>query len=180
MRLSEIRAVRLLLTALEFLPLSVFAYAGRMGADLADRFVWGAGMAVIVVPILFLAGHRLNPILVAVNGWLCVEAFAFLVHIAPLTAGLVALAESAYFLSIALVGAVYMLVSPRGMLTVEHGDRRRVRLLSAGLLALTVCAFAWSIFFRGDEMVAAVYPAIALFLAQAVIGARLNAADRSP
>ena len=179
MRCKAIGGGRLLFAALEFLPLSVFAYAGRMGTDLADRFIWGAGTAVVVVPILLLAGRRLNPILVAVNGWLCVEAFAFLVPVALLTAVLAALAESAYFLSIALVGTVYTLVSPRGMLTVEHGNRRRVRLLSAGLLALTVCAFAWSIFFRGDEMVAAVYPAMGLFLAQAVFGARLNVAGRS-
>ena len=180
MRWSEIGAVRLLLAVMEFLPLSLFAYAGRMGADLADRFIWGATAAVVILPVLLIAGRRLNPILVAANGWLCIETFAFLVPIGLLTAALVALAESAYFLSIVLVGTVYTLASRHGMLTVEHGDRRRVRLLSAGLLALAACAFVWSTVFRGNEMVAAVYPAMALFLAQAVIGARLNAAGRNP
>ena len=158
----------------EFLPLLAFVYSGRLDADLATRFYWGAGAAVVVVPILAASRWDFNPLLVATNLWLCVEAFAFLVHIAPLADVLRFLQESAFFAAMIIVGVIYAALSARGLLTAPHANRARVRRYSIVLLALMVGGLACSVAFRGEEVYSAALPATAVFLAQMLISAHLR------
>lgn len=174
MPLRDTRLGGILLGTAEFLPLIVFMYAGRMGGDISQRFYWGAGVALAVVPLLAFYRWRPNPLLVAVNLWLCVEALVFLVDVPLLTAAQRALAEAAFFVAIILVGAGYIAFSEQGLLTSAHEDARQVRICSLILLALAgvglVCAFA----FRGDETFAAVLPATFVFITQMLMGAYLR------
>ena len=60
----------MLLGTAEFLPLLAFEYAGRVESDLPERFFWGAGTAVAIVPVIAVLRWRLNPLLIAVYVWL--------------------------------------------------------------------------------------------------------------
>lgn len=174
MALRNSRTARFLRGLVEFLPLMAFVYAGRFDAELAARFYWGAGSLVIVVPVLFLLRRRPNPLLVAVNTWLCFMAFSFLVHIPALVRVLETLRESSFFLAILVIGAGYTFVSDRGLLTADHGDRKQVRGYSLVLIGLALGGLACSAAFRGNEFYAAVLPAMLLFLVQSLLNARLR------
>ena len=167
----------MLLGTAEFLPLLAFVFAGRVESDLSERFFWGAGIAIAIVPVIVVLRRRLNPLLIAVNVWLCVEALIFLVDVPVLTEVRRALAESAFFVAMILVGSGYIALSGRGLLTVAHDDRRQVRFYSLILLALVAAGLVCSVAFRGNETFAAVVPAMAIFIAQALMDASLR--DRS-
>ncbi len=167
----------MLLGTAEFLPLLAFVYAGRVESDLSERFFWGAGTAVAIVPVIAVLRWRLNPLLIAVNVWLCVEALTFLVYVPVLAEVRRALQESAFFVAMIVVGSGFIALSGRGLLTVAHDDRRQVRFYSLILLALVAGGLVCSVAFRGDEMFSAVLPVIAIFTAQGLISASLR--DRS-
>ena len=177
MAARDTRLGRMLLGIAEFLPLLAFVYAGRVGGDLSERFFWGAGTAVAIVPVIAVLRWRLNPLLIAVYVWLCVEALIFLVHVPVLTEVRRALAELAFFVAMIMVGSGYIALSGRGLLTVAHDDRRQVRFYSLILLALVAGGLVCSVAFRGNETFSAVLPATAIFLAQALLNASLS--DRS-
>ncbi len=178
----ESRVARLALGLIEFLPLLVFSYAGRLGAEIAERFYWGAAAVFPVVLALLILRIRPNPLSVAANIWLCVEALGIRVYIPVLAEALIYLQESAFFVAIMAVGAAATAFSKSGMFRLLPEDseaaRRLVRIYSLALLALAMIGFAWSRAFQGDETVAAVFPAILLFLAQMVLDARLHARAR--
>jgi len=165
------RVGRSVLGFAEFLPLLAFVYAGRFEADYPERFVWGAGTALVVVPALLLLHRRLNPLLVAVAIWLCFEAFAILLPITLLGEALGVLQEAGFFLAILAVGAGYVLAG-RGLFAVVDGAR--ARRASFVLLALAGGGLVWALVFRGNEAVAAVLPATVLFVAQMMLAARLR------
>ena len=70
--------------------------------------------------------------------------------------------------------AICMTLSRRGLLTVRHGDRQRVRRYSTVLLFLMFGGLVCSIAFRGDEMYSAVFPAAVILLAQQLMSIRLR------
>ena len=177
MAARDTRVGRILLGTAEFLPLLAFVYAGRVESGLSERFFWGAGVAVVIVPVLVALRWRLNPLLIAVNAWLCLEALTFLVQIPMLTEVRRALAESAFFLAMIVIGSGFIALSERGLLAGPHEDRRQVRLYSLILMALVAGGLACSLAFRGNEMFAAVLPGTAIFVAQALMDASLR--DRS-
>lgn len=171
---DEGRVRHLLLGILEWLPLVVFAYSGRMEVALAERFFLGAAAALVTMPLLLLLRWRLNPLLLAVNIWLWLEALPFLISLPPLAEALAALRETAFFIAMLVVGAGYTALSPRGLFAAHHSDSGQVRRYSLLVLALVGLGLAVSIMFRGDEMLAAVLPAMAVFLTQMVLSARLR------
>lgn len=174
MSFRETGAGRWFLGTVEYLPILAFVYSGRMAADLSDRFFWGAGIALAVAPLLALQRWRPNPLLVAINAWLCVEALGFVVDLPLLADALGTLRESAFFLALLLVGAGYVAFSERGLLTGAHDDRRRVRGCSLALLALIAGGLVCSIVFRGNETLAATLPATVVLLAQVLMGVYLR------
>ncbi len=176
----DTKVVRLLLSLAEFLPLLAFVYSGRLDADSSERFFWGAGTIVVIVPVLALFRWELNPLLVAVNIWLCIEALSFLVYIPVLVETRQVLRESAFFVAIILVGASYIAFSKRGLLTIDHDDQKRVRGCSFALLALAGGGLICSIAFRGDEMFSVVIPATVIFVAQMLVSAHLSDRSTSP
>ncbi len=165
---------RIGLGVVEFVPLMLFVYADRFGADLAERFFWGAGPALMVMPVLLVFRWPMNPILVGTNIWLCLEALSFLVYIEPLVEVLQFLRETALFLTLILVGATYHLLSPSGFVGVGFGDRALVRRYSMYLLAIAAGGTVFSVLFRGNEMISAVLPHIALLLARTLMTRRLS------
>ena len=155
---------------LQFTPLLVFVYTGRLGLSLEDRFLFGAGAAILVVALLVVSRVRLNPLLVGVHAWLLLEAFSFVVYI-PLLAGILqGLRESTLFLAITAVGAIYVLRS-RSLLNATDDGAGAARTASYFLLGLAGLGVVAAFVFRGDEFKAAVIPAIVLFGAQAIADA---------
>ncbi len=159
----------------EFLPLMVFVYLGRFGSDYADRFIWGAAAVLLIMPCLALARQPMNPLVIAANVWLLVEAIAFLFSIPALTDVLLSLRETAFFLTILLVGTPFASLSRRGLFRRAPADSTRVRPLSLLLLCLAALGAVWSFLHRGDELIAATLPAVTLFVAQMLLASRLNA-----
>ena len=168
------RAVRLgrwPVDLIQFLPLIVFLNMRRLGFDYEERFLAGAGAALLVVALLVALRVRMNPLLVGVQAWLLIEAFAFLVHFPLLADLLIDLRESSFFLVIIVVGSIYVARS-RSLLNVEDVDAETARRASFVLLGLAVLAFLFSIALRGEEVIAGVIPSVVLFVAQTVAGAR--------
>ena len=174
MAAKDARTGRLVLGVAEFSPLLLFVYAGRAGAGLSERFFWAAGLALAVTLLLAALRRRPNPLLVAANVWLCIEALVFLVHIPVLAEALRSLRESAYFITTILIGAGYAAFSRRGLLTVASDDRRQVRSYSFVLLVLIVGGLGCPVAFRGDEVLAASLPASVIFLAQMLMNVHLR------
>jgi len=160
---------------LQFLPLIVFLNMRRLGFDYEERFLAGAGAALVVVALLVALRVRMNPLLVGVQAWLLIEAFAFLVHFPLLVDVLIGLRESSFFLVIVVVGGIYVARS-KSLLNVDDVDAGTARRPSLVLLGLAVLAFLFSIALRGDEVIAGVIPSVVLFVAQSVAGARARRA----
>ena len=161
----------------QFLPLLVFANMGRLGFDYEERFLAGAGAALVVVAVLAAARVRMNPLLVGVQVWLLIEALAFIVHYPLLVDVLKGLQESSLFLVIIVVTGIYAWRS-KSLLSVDDIEPDSARRGSLVLLGLAGLAFLFSLPFRGDEVVAGVIPSIVLFAGQAVAGARAKRATR--
>ena len=147
----------------------------RLGFDDEERFLAGAGAALLVVALLVALRVRMNPLLVGVQTWLLVEALAFIVYIPVLIDVLKDLRESSFFLVIIVVGGIYVARS-RSLLNVEDVDAGTARRASFVLLGLAVLAFLFSIALRGDEVIAGVIPSVVLFVAQTVADARARRA----
>ncbi len=177
--MSRGRIVSIAWDLFEFLPLMIFVYLGRFGSEISERFVWGAAAALLVMPCLVLARRQMNPLVIAANIWLLIEGLAFITHVPPLSSLLVFLRETAFFLVIVIVGALFLCFSKTGLFATASQDHQRVRGYSLLLLLLATASAIWSFFHRGDEFVAASLPAIALFVLQMVLASRLKA-DRLP
>lgn len=160
---------------IQFLPLIVFLNMRRLGFDYEERFLAGAGAALVVVALLVALRVRMNPLLVGVQAWLLIDALAFLVHFPLLVDVLLGLRESFFFLVIIVVGSIYVARSG-SLLNVEDVDAGTARRASFALLALAVLAFLFSIALRGNEVIAGVIPSVVLFVAQTIAGARARRA----
>ena len=134
---------------IQFAPLIVFVNMRRLGFDHEERFLAGAGAAVIVVALLIALRVRMNPLLVGVQTWLVIEAFAFVVHFPLLADVLIALRESSFFLVIIVVAGVYLSQS-KSLLSVDDVEPEAARRASLALLALAGLAFLVSLPLRGD------------------------------
>ena len=134
----------------QFLPLLVFANMGRLGFDYEERFLAGAGAALVVVAVLAAARVRMNPLLVGVQVWLLIEALAFIVHYPLLVDVLKGLQESSLFLVIIVVTGIYAWRS-KSLLSVDDIEPESARRGSLVLLGLAGLAFLFSLPFRGDE-----------------------------
>ena len=162
---------------IQFLPLLVFLNMRRLGFDYEERFLAGAGAALVVVALLAALRLRMNPLLVGVQAWLLIEAFAFLVYFPFLVDALIGLRESSFFLVIVVVGGIYVARS-KSLLSAEDVDAGTARRASFALLALAGLAFLFSIVLRGDEVIAGVIPSVILFAVQSVVSARARRAAR--
>ena len=158
----------------QLVPLIVFVNMRRLGFDYEERFLAGAGAALIVVALLIALRVRMNPLLVGVQAWLVIEAGAFVVHFPLLADVLIALEESAFFLVIVVVAAIYLSRS-KSLLSVDDVEPEAARRASLALLGL---AFLASLPLRGDEVLAGVIPSMVLFAAQTVAGVRARRAAR--
>ena len=147
----------------------------RLGFDYEERFLAGAGAALVVVALLVALRVRMNPLLVGVQAWLLIEAFAFLAHFPLLVDALIGLRESSFFLVIIVVEGIYVARS-KSLLSVDGVDAGPARRASLVLLGLAALAFLFSIAVRGDEVIAGVIPSVVLFVAQSVAGARARRA----
>ena len=162
-------------TLLQFLPLTVFLNMRRLGFDYEERFLAGAGAALVVVALLVALRVRMNPLLVGVQAWLLIEAFAFLVHFPRFVDVLVGLRESSFFLVIVVVGGIYVARS-KSLLSVDDVEAGVARRASLALLGLACFACLFSIALRGDEVIAGVIPSVVLFVAQGIVSARARRA----
>ena len=156
------------LLLVEAAPLAAFSYAGRFGLDIANRFYLGAALAVLC--LVWLAARRiaLNPLFVGANLWLCLEAIAIGSGIGRMVRLSDGMGETAFFAALLVTGMVYMAVSSAGLFTRGDHDGRNARRGSVVLLVLIAAALAWSISWRGDELIAAVLPATLIFTIQQV------------
>ncbi|WP_321500321.1 hypothetical protein [Breoghania sp.] len=152
-------------TVVAFAPLIVFSLSGRLGADFPDRFTLGAAAVGPSLVALVLCRQPLNPLLVAADLWLCALAVMIgsgderLIHFADY------LREASFFLALLLIGLGKHLLTPGGLYITED-DPASARRASARLLLLIALATAWSVFWRGNEALAASLPALLLFLIQ--------------
>ena len=170
-----VRRGRWLWGLIQFLPLIVFVNMRRLGFGYEERFLVSAGAALVVVAMLVALRVRMNPLLVGVQVWLVIEAFAFVVDFPLLADVLVALRESAFFLVIVVVAAIYVARS-KSLLSVDDVEPQTARRASLALLGLAGLAFLVSLPLRGDEVVAGVIPSVVLFVAQTVATTRARRA----
>ena len=160
---------------IQFIPLIVFVNAGRFGFDFEERFLAGAGAALVAVALLVALRVRMNPLLVGVQVWLLIEASSFVVYIPPLVDALKALRESSLFLVIIVVGSINVSRS-KSLLSVDGVEAGAARRASLVLLGLAGLAFLFSLALRGDEVIAGVIPSVVLFVVQAILSARARRA----
>ena len=153
----------------------VFVNAGRLGFEYEERFLVGAGAALVAVALLVALRVRMNPLLVGVQVWLLIEASSFVVYIPLLVDALKALRESAFFLVIIVVGSIYVSRS-KSLLSVDGVEAGAARRASLVLLGLAGLAFLFSLALRGDEVIAGVIPSVVLFVAQTILSARAKRA----
>lgn len=150
----------------EAAPLVAFSFSGRLGLEFQHRFYVGAGFAILCTGFLVMRRWSFNPLLVAVNVWLCLEALALGSGIASLFQLSAALEEAAFFATMLVIGFAYLVLSPSGLFTRDGRAGPWVRQGSILLLVLIAAGLIWSLMWRGNELVAAVLPATIVFLVQ--------------
>lgn len=128
----------------------------------AGGFLIGAVLAVAVTLLLVLRGHLLNPILVGAGLWLIGGALAFNAPLAPLAAWFVAAQASGLFLMALAVAVPATLFSPHGYVGARSTDPSWLRRSSLLLLAASVVAVAWALWFRDNVRLGGGLPFIAL------------------
>ena len=87
--------------------------------------------ALVVVALLIALRVRMNPLLVGVQTWLVIEAFAFVAHFPLLVDVLTALRESSFFLVIIVVAVIYLSRS-KSLLSVDDVEPGAARRASLG------------------------------------------------
>ena len=151
---------------LGFLALAVFAALAFSGGPQSDeRFVFafkvGGGLAVAELAFLLMRAAPANRLIIGANLWLLAGGVAAIAQQWWWLKGYQQLGESGLFISILLVGLATTLFSAAGFVAVR-GERRRVLVASAVLLAAVLAALLASMQFRGAVQWAAVVPVIAL------------------
>lgn len=139
------------LLLIEVAPLVAFSYSGRLGLEFPQRFYVGAGFAVLCTGFLLTRRWRFNPLLIAANVWLCLEALAFGSGIARLVHLSAVLEESAFFATMLIIGFAYLVLSPEGLFGRGGEADSRVLQGSILLLALITAGLVWSLMWRGNE-----------------------------
>ena len=154
------------LLIVEIAPLVVFSYLGRFGFAFPQRFHIAAGLAIVCTVFLILRRWPFNPLLVAANIWLCLEALMLGSGIGILAQLSETLQESAFFATLLIVGLGFLVLSPEGLFARGGSAPDQTRQGSIVLVTLIAASLIWSFFWRGNEMIAAVIPATTLFLVQ--------------
>lgn len=174
---------RWVLGLLQFLPLSAFAtYAYWNGPpDGHERwlgaFMIGAAAAGLQLAVALPRPEPTNRLVLGTNLYLLVGGAAAFTRQWRVLHLYGVLRESAIFVVMLLVGAATTLWSPAGYVGATHRDRRRVRVYSVYLLAVTAGGLATSLAFQGHGRWVVVVPLIALALANRYLVRRL---DRAP
>jgi hypothetical protein len=166
----------------QLLPLSVFAtYAFWHGPPpaMSERwltaFLVGGAVALAQLGIAVWRRRPISPLILGVNLYLIVGAVASRARLWEVLKVYDALAESAIFGAILLVGVVTTAASSRGFVGVAHPERRRVVLASLALLAAVGLGLVASFAFRGRTTLSAALPLVLLLFVNRRLAARLAA-----
>ncbi len=151
---------------LGFLALAVFATLAFSGGTPSDeRFVFAfkvaGGIAFAELAVLFYRAAPANRLIVGANLWLLAGCLAAFAEQWWWLKGYQRLGESGLFISMLLVGLATTFFSSVGFVAAQ-GERRRVLIASAVLLAAVLAALVASVRFRGSVQWAAVLPVIVL------------------
>jgi hypothetical protein len=158
----------------QLIPIITFAlpFIVRGEVDLArasSGFLLGAVLALLLSAVVMYRKYVLNPILVGAGLWLCLGAVAFNLHLAQLSALLIAAQGFGLFAMVLAVGLVTTLWSPQGYIGRRHQDARWVRRTSMALLALSVIAVWWAYSMSSNIRLGGGLPFIVLNVARRMI-----------
>lgn len=166
---------------LQFFPLTVFLKVAFLNgkpqaAEWLNAFIWG-GSAAILQLVLFIFFSRVGPvnrIILGVNWYLIIGGFAVVANWLALLEILNNLKESGIFLCLLMVGVYTTFASKAGFVgAVEISMQRAIRNYSIWLIILTGAAVAASFWFRGQLIISAAVPLIALSVATRLFKRRL-------
>lgn len=159
---------------IQFAPLSFFAtYAFWSGAP--DDHRWEAAFklasvaALVQFAVILPQRRPVNRLVLAANIYLLLGGLAFLTRQWWYLELYESLRESAIFALMLAVGAVATLTTRAGYVGLVDAPRNVVVRTSAVLLGATVMALIFSIAFRGDRYLAAVWPIIGLAVLQRLL-----------
>lgn len=165
---------------LQFFPLTIFVYIAFLhgkpqSADWLNAFSAGgaaAGLQFILAGILS-RGRPLSRLLMGVNAYLVIGGVSVLTNQRPVLQMLNGLRESGIFLCILMVGIFTTFGSKAGFAGGANSiDPFHVKRCSVVLLLLTSVATAASFQFRGNLVLSAVIPLVALSVANRLLKRR--------
>jgi hypothetical protein len=151
-----------MMTILQLIPFSGFGLVYRLTQldkpDWGLAFVVGGCLAVIGTGVPLLRQVRLNRIFLGVNVFLVIGGMGFLLQIEPVTRLYGTLMQAAIFCSLSLVGIFTTFFTKDGFIGVNNPNRRLVVLYSLYLLCASAAAFAFSLQFPGEIVLAGALP----------------------
>lgn len=173
------RKMNRLLSLIQFLPLSIFLGVARAhgftGESWALAFQWGALTALVETIILLpLLGNGLSRLIAGANFFLILGGIAFFFNFQILLSLIDSSRESGIFFSLLLVCMLGILTTPTGVfekgLSKSKAEIKYSRYFVIGIVA----AIFWSIYFRGNPMLAGTLPFVSLALLKQLLQRKLS------
>lgn len=166
--------------SLKFLPLTIFMLSARLGGltDVAwkQAFFLGGLCAIIIFAIHIYKKVILDRLMLGINLFLLVGAFAFLGNV-PLFLYCYGTYKGAVFLScLGIIGVITTCFSQAGFIGVITNNKREMRKASLQLLVLNIIAIVWSLAANNyGLLITAVIPFIVLRIVYAKLRDNLRA-----
>ncbi|WP_193187316.1 hypothetical protein [Nisaea sediminum] len=167
-----------LVASAEMLPTLVFLSLWRGGFGLETAGWSGAASAALVLGAIGVTRPKFSPVVLGIN--------IHLLLITPAIVGLYKLgfdewaetlrhqAQTALFVVVALVGALLIGTTERGLIGTDTGPARIRFRYSLVILAAVTGAIPWAYFHAGDSLTSVALPLVILFALRGYLAARLE------
>lgn len=161
-------------SVLQFLPLSFFMITYRVMGDWQPAFIAGGITALLQIAIFLYQKIELDRFILAINCFLVGGATMYVFDIAWLQNLYDHFLYTTLFVWLCIIGAITTIFSKNGYLGIPHNNPKMIRAFSLSLLFGTVIATAFSWFFQGDFIFAAVVPWVFLIFLKKTLSAKIQ------
>lgn len=172
--LEIVKTRHLLINLVEAGPLLLFLILYRLvepssSQDWLVPYLASAGLAACTMSLFWMKRISSNPVFIGINVYLLSGAVALATRQSWLNQIYEHLQSSGMLAWVVLVGAIYLLFSPRGFIGIHSNHRQVVTRYSIYLLLIAIFVFSLAYLFRNDRLISEFVPFAILFACQSVL-----------
>ena len=171
------RTRHLLVNLIEAGPLLFFLVCYRLvepssPQDWLVPYLGSAVLAVFTMTLLQMKGISLNPVFIGIDAYLICGGLGLVTRQSWLNQLYAYLQSSGMLAWIVVVGAVYLLFSPKGFIGIDSKNRQIVAEYSVYLLIIAIFTFSLAYLFQSKQLISEFVPFVILFAGQGALKSR--------